>query len=103
MGATPIICSPVPRQTWVEGKVARSGTDGYGAWARSVAQEENVAFVDLNSLIAGCYEQLGKEKVKTLFADENTHTSREGAELNATIVAKALRYLPADPLGAFGR
>ena len=102
-GATPIVCSPVPRKSWTDGKVARSGTDGYAGWARKVAQEEGAAFIDLNDLVATRYEELGEEKVKALFADENTHTSREGAILNAGIVAAELRRLPGDPLSAFAR
>jgi lysophospholipase L1-like esterase len=88
-GVSPILCSPVPRKTWKDGKVARS-TDKYAGWARRVAQEEGVPFIDLNDLVALRYEALGAEKVESLFADEHTHTSRAGADLNAEIVAKAL-------------
>lgn len=102
-GAIPVVCSPVPRRTWQDGRVARSTTDGYAAWARQVAQAEGVAFIDLNDLVATRYETLGPEAVKDLFADENTHTSRAGAELNAGIVAAALRALPGDPLQAQAR
>jgi hypothetical protein len=35
--------------------------------------------------------------VDALFADPHTHTSRAGAELNAAIVAEALRGLPGAP------
>ena len=103
-GATPVVCSPVPRKTWKDGKVVRSGgPDGYAGWAKQVAQEEGVAFIDLNDLVATQYEVLGEEKVKALFADENTHTSREGAIINAGIVATELRHLPGDPLRALAR
>lgn len=95
-GATPIVCSPVPRKTWVDGKIARwSGT--HGGWAKQVAAEEHVSFIDLNELVAQRYDALGEEKVNALFADPHTHTSRAGAELNATIVADALRALPVWP------
>ena len=103
LGATPIVCSPVPRKSWSDGKVARSGTGGYSAWARTVAKEEGVVFIDLNDLVASRYEELGEEKVETLFADPNTHTSLEGAKINAGIVAEQLRLLPGDPLRAFVR
>ncbi len=98
-GATPIVCSPVPRKTWKDGKIARSA-DTHGGWAKRVAAEEGVAFIDLNELIATRYEALGAEKVEPLFADEHTHTSRAGAELNAAIVAEALRALPGAPFAA---
>lgn len=102
-GAVPIVCSPVPRKMWADGKVARSMADGYAGWAKKVAQEEGVAFIDLNDLVATRYESLGEEKVKALFADENTHTSREGAVLNASILAAELRKIPGDPFRAFAR
>ncbi len=89
-GVTPILCSPVPRKKWVEGKISRVGTT-YAAWARQVAQEEGVAFIELNELVASRYDALGAAGVEAFFADEHTHTSRAGAELNAAIVAEALR------------
>ncbi len=101
-GAIPVVCSPVPRKSWKERHVARAA-DSYGGWAQKVAQAEGAAFIDLNELVARCYENLGEEKVNELFADENTHTSRSGAELNAGIVAAALRALPGDPLQTLAR
>jgi lysophospholipase L1-like esterase len=102
-GAVPIVCSLVPRKTWKAGKIVRSGDDSYGGWARKIAHEEGVAFIDLNELIAARYDELGEEKVNALFADEHTHTSRDGAALNASIATAALRALPGDPLRAFAR
>jgi len=102
-GATPIVCSLTPRKTWKDGKVVRSGPDGYGGWARQVAAQEGAAFIDVNDLVATRYEALGAEKVDLLFGDPNLHTSKAGAELNAAIVAAALRALPGDPLRAYAR
>lgn len=96
-GVTPIVCSPVPRKVWKEGKVVRSA-EGYAGWARQVAAEECVAFVDLNDLVAQRYEVFGAAKVETMFADEHTHTSRAGAELNAAIIVEFLRNLPGHQL-----
>jgi lysophospholipase L1-like esterase len=96
-GAVPIVCSPVPRKTWKEGKIVRS-TEGYAGWARQVAAGEGAAFIDLNDLVAQRYEALGAERVDAMFADPHTHTSRSGAELNAAIVAESLRKLPGEPL-----
>jgi lysophospholipase L1-like esterase len=89
-GMKPIICSLVPRKIWREGKIARA-TDSYADWARRVADEEGVGFVDLNEQVAARYDALGAEKVNALFADEHTHTNRAGAELNASVVAEALQ------------
>jgi lysophospholipase L1-like esterase len=103
LGVTPILCSPVPRQKWADGKVVRSTTDGYAAWAREVAREEGVGFVELNDGVASRYEALGAEKVKLLYADEDTHTSMAGAVLNAAVVAEGLRNLSEGPLAPYLR
>ncbi|HLP09998.1 MAG TPA: rhamnogalacturonan acetylesterase [Opitutaceae bacterium] len=101
-GVTPIICSPVPRKKWVDGKVRRTDTT-YAGWARQVAQEEGAAFIDLSELVAARYDLLGAAAVESLFADEHTHTSRAGAELSASILAEALRQLPGKPLAPYLR
>ncbi|HLP01990.1 MAG TPA: rhamnogalacturonan acetylesterase [Opitutaceae bacterium] len=101
-GVTPIICSPVPRKKWVDGKVRRTATT-YAGWARQVAQEEGAAFIDLSELVAARYDSLGAAAVEPLFADEHTHTSRAGAELNAAILVEALHQLPGKPLAPYLR
>jgi len=102
-GATPIVLSLTPRKTWKDGKITRSGADSYGGWARQVAEQEGVAFLDANDLIAARYESLGEDKVKPLFGDPNLHTSEAGAKVNAEIIATALHTLPGDPLGKFAK
>lgn len=89
-GATPIICSPIPRNDWKDGKVIRS-TDSYALWAQQVAKDEAIYFLDLNDLIAIKYEQLGAEAVKPFFPGDHTHTNIDGAKLNAQIVAAILK------------
>jgi len=93
-GATPILLSLTPRKTWEDGKIVRSGADGYGGWARQVAEQEGVAFIDTNDLIATRYEALGADKLDPLFGDANLHTSKAGADLNAEIIATELKKLP---------
>jgi len=92
-GATSIICSPIPRNDWKDGKVARYDGTGYGLWAKQAAELSGAFFVDLNSLTADSYDVLGQEKVNTFFPNEHTHTGREGAIINATNVSKAIREL----------
>ena len=99
-GATPIVCSPIPRKSWHGGKIARNGAS-YGGWAAEVAKTAGVGFVPLNDIIADRYDALGPEKVEPLFADPNTHTSRAGAELNAECVVAGLKALPGQPLTPF--
>jgi lysophospholipase L1-like esterase len=99
-GATPMVCSPIPRKIWKDGKIARdSGT--YGGWAAEVARSEGVGFVDLNETIARRYDELGPEKVEPLFGDEHTHTSRAGAELNAEVVVTGMKGLQENPLSKY--
>src|SRR5262245_6094543 len=97
-GATPVICSPIPRKIWKEGRIVR---DQYARWAEDVAKAEKVGFIDLNEIIARQYEAMGAEKVEPLFADEHTHTTLAGAELNAACVISGLKALKTDPLASY--
>ena len=99
-GATPIMCTLIPRKIWTDGKTARNRVD-YAGWAAGVAEAEKVPLVDLNEIIARRYDALGPEKVEPLFADPHTHTSRAGAELNAECVIAGLKGLEANPLAQF--
>ena len=99
-GATPILCSPIPRNRWgTPGKVDRSSD--YGTWTREIAAAEKVPFVNLNERIADKYDVMGQEKVVPLFFGDWTHTSPEGAQLNAQTVVEGLKALEGNPLGAF--
>lgn len=91
-GATPIVLSPIPRKIWKDGRIVRASRD-YGLWAAQAARAEGVPFVDLNEIIAQHYEKMGTEKVNALFADEHTHTTPAGAELNAECVIAGLKGL----------
>lgn len=90
--AIPVVCSPVPRNIWREGKVARA-TGDYGKWAKEAAAQANALFLDLNTLVADRYDALGPETVATYFYGDHTHTSPEGAAFTARIVAEALPKL----------
>lgn len=91
-GAIPIVCSPIPRNDWKNGKVVRS-PQSYGGWAKSVAEAEGVAFMDLNDIIATRYEAMGPEAVKPFFPVDHTHTDKAGAQLNAEIVMTELKKI----------
>jgi rhamnogalacturonan acetylesterase len=90
-GATPIVCSLVPRKIWKDGKITRA--DNYAKWAGEVARAENVAFLDLREIIARRYDALGTNQVNELFGDDHTHTNPEGAILNAECVVAGLKAL----------
>lgn len=99
-GATPILCSLVPRKIWVEGHIRRN-TDTYRGWTRAVAEQEHVPFIDLNEIIAERYDAMGQVAVDPLFGDPHTHTTWAGAVLNAEAVVSGLRALPNHPLDKY--
>jgi rhamnogalacturonan acetylesterase len=99
-GATPILCSLVPRKIWVDGHIRRQ-SDTYQLWTRQVAAAEHVPFVDLNEIIARRYDALGQAAVDPLFGDPHTHTTLAGAQLNAECVVAGLRALPNHPLDPY--
>jgi lysophospholipase L1-like esterase len=100
-GATPMVCSLIPHNTWKNGVVVRNKND-YAGWAGDVARSENAPFLDINEIIARQYDQLGEEKVKPLFiVGAGPHTSRAGAETNAACVVSALKGLKENPLAKF--
>jgi lysophospholipase L1-like esterase len=99
-GATPILCSLVPRKIWVDGHIRRN-TDTYRGWTRAVAEQEHVPFIDLNEIVAERYDALGPAAVDPLFGDPHTHTTWAGAALNAECVVAGLRALPNHPLDKY--
>jgi rhamnogalacturonan acetylesterase len=96
-GATPIILSLTVRNEWRDGKVER-GPGQLSKWSEDVAKSEGVLFVDLNNIVGALYEKLGQEKVKEFFPIDHTHTSAEGANLNAKSVVSGLKGLKEHPL-----
>jgi lysophospholipase L1-like esterase len=99
-GATPILCSLVPRKIWDNGKIVRQ-TSTYRGWAQQVAEQEHIGFVDLNEIIARRYDALGQAAVDPLFGDPHTHTTMAGAVLSAECVVSGLRALPHHPLDKY--
>ena len=99
-GATPIVCSLIPRNIWKDGKIARSN-NSHADWARTVSEMEHSDFIDLHELVATRYDSLGANAVMPLFADQRVHTSWPGAVLNAECVMKGLSALPQNSLAAY--
>jgi rhamnogalacturonan acetylesterase len=92
-GATPIVCSLIPRNDWKDGKVLRA-SDSYGKWAGESAVSGNAFFIDLNGIIAVRYESIGQQEVTSkFFLTEHTHTTEAGAKLNAAAVAEGIKSL----------
>ncbi|WP_255493375.1 rhamnogalacturonan acetylesterase [Dysgonomonas sp. HDW5B] len=91
-GAYPVVLSPTPSNQWTDGKMNRM-TETYTKWAKEVAAQENVPFIDLNDLTAQKCDALGQVKVKELYKD-NVHTTRDGALMNGQSVIEGLVALP---------
>ena len=97
-GATPIICSPIPRNP-VKDNVVTLATDNYANWAQEVATAEKVDFIPLNQLIKDKYTTLTADQIKKFFTEkDHTHTNEEGAKLNAEMVVSGLKSLKANKL-----
>ena len=91
--ATAIVCSPIPRNEWKNGKVVRS-PDSYAGWAKQVAEQTGAYFIDLNDMIATKYENMmDTAKVHSFFPADHTHTNKEGAVLNAQTVVTGIKEL----------
>jgi hypothetical protein len=97
-----MICSLIPRNTWHDGKAARSGTNSAAGWAADAARAANAPFIDLNEIIARQYDSLGQEQVNALFvANAGPHTSLAGAQTNALCVVSGLKALKENPLAKY--
>lgn len=99
-GAIPIVLSMIPRNEFREGKVMRAGND-YGKWAKEVAEQEGVYFIDLNNITSDKYDQLGPDEVKKFFPGDHTHTNEAGATVNAASVSEGLKLLKGCGLAQF--
>ncbi|MCH5347364.1 MAG: rhamnogalacturonan acetylesterase, partial [Muribaculaceae bacterium] len=95
-GATPILMSLTPRNAWddADSTIITLVKDTYGLWARQVADEENVPFVDLNEITARKFERFGKDKVKYMFYLDRIHTSTFGAQVNAESAVEGIAACP---------
>jgi lysophospholipase L1-like esterase len=100
-GMTPIICSWVPHCPSAGKPIEAEGEpSSYRAYARDVAAQEKVSFIDLYALTWHKYMKMTPEDVKkTYFTDaDNTHTTPAGAQVNAQSVVEGLKQLTDLPL-----
>lgn len=85
-GGYPVLMSLTPRNAWedADSTVISRVDKTFGLWAKEVAAEEGIPFIDLNDITARKYERFGKEKVKQqMFYLDRIHTSAFGARVNA--------------------
>ncbi len=96
-GATPILCSPSPHRDWQAGHIRQSaGT--YAGWARAIAVQQRVSFLDLNRILADHYDSLGETATGSLFNSLGTNTNPAGADVSARVIVGAIKGLQPDPL-----
>ena len=85
-----MILSSVPRNKWLQGKIVR-GEENHALWARQIAAERKVPFVDANAIIADYYDRIPPDRLKSLyFPQDNTHTNPAGARINAAAVVSGI-------------
>jgi lysophospholipase L1-like esterase len=92
--ATPILLTLTIRNVWTTAANGRQSIErdmGYDAAIRQLASDQQVLLVDLANYEADHLEAAGPEKTALLFPKDHTHTSAEGAELNAQTFVRALR------------
>jgi lysophospholipase L1-like esterase len=90
-GATPILLTLTIRNIWTDGQIERDM--GYDEFIRQVGAQEHVAVADMATLEADYLQALGPEKTAVFFPIDHTHTSAEGAAMNAGFVAESLRRI----------
>jgi len=92
-GATPMFLSMTIIDEWrpdATGVPHLQRESGFDVVMKNIAAEKHLQYVDMGSVEADRLEATGQEKAKLLFPIDHTHTSAEGAELNAQSVVIAL-------------
>lgn len=92
--ATPILLTLTIRNIWTsgaDGKLRIERDMGYDVAIHQLASDQKVVLADMATIEADRLEATGPEKTALLFPIDHTHTSAEGAELNAQSVVQALR------------
>jgi lysophospholipase L1-like esterase len=90
VGAQAILMSLTPRDAYdKDGKIVRVNHT-FGLWARQVAEQEGVPFVDLNEISAAKLDAYGPWKEHYQFYKDHIHTSRFGAMMNARSAAEGI-------------
>lgn len=93
-GATPVLITSMQRRTFdQQGKIVNSHGQ-YPQAVREIAQEKNVALIDLDKMSVQLYETLGTDKAPLAFNDggkDATHHNNYGAYQLAQAVVTGLR------------
>ncbi len=105
-GGVAVVMSTTVYNRWTDGHHANKPGNIY-VWAKQIADEEKVPFLDHGALISARYEQLGQDAVKPFFAADPLHTTTFGAVVNAELFVAGVKRLGlttlVDGLNAKGR
>ena len=102
-GATPILLTITVRNIWKDGPDGKPHIErdmGFRDFEDQIGAAEHVPVADMATIAADQFEALGPDKTATLFPIDHTHTSPEGAAMNAQSVADALREIHS-PVAAY--
>lgn len=91
-GATPILLTLTPRKAYEEvdtNRIDRKLTT-FTPWIKAMAEELDVACIDLNDISASKLELYGKHKTEYHFFGDKIHSSAFGARMNAASFAEGL-------------
>ncbi len=105
--AIPILLTPVGRRRFDDNGKVRESHEVYSELVRTVAKEQQVAFIDLDKKSQELYQQFGEENSKLLFlqlkpgehpnypdgVNDNTHFNELGARLIAQLVLDEIKKL----------
>jgi lysophospholipase L1-like esterase len=105
--AIPVLLTPVGRRRFDENGKVKESHEVYSELVRTVANEQQVAFIDLDKKSQELYQQFGVENSKLLFlqlkpgehpnypngVDDNTHFNEMGARLIAQLVLEEVKNL----------
>jgi len=89
-GGIAVICSPIPKDKWKDGKVMRND-ELYGKWSKEAALKANTYFIHLNHLLADKYDQEGEKQISTHFTADHVHPTTPGSIFMASVVAEGIR------------
>lgn len=101
-GVTPIFLTLTVRNIWKDGPDGQKKIErdfGYTGYIHQLGEELNVPVADMATLEADYLESIGPEKTALLFPIDHTHTSAVGADMNAHMVAAALKRINAPVTG----
>ncbi len=99
-GATPVVLSLTVRNIWKQGQIER-GSGNYRELTRQIAESQGVEWLDLTTIVADKYQQIGEVQTKAMFGPDYVHTGPLGADLNAASVVAGLKSLKNQGLAPF--